>query len=440
MKTPSILFFIINALLISGCSRQQAPAQPNASFTKLATPVSNGVPEVLSNNMRFIKKIPQKSKSPSIHQQACDLLQVSLALRDAARGKVHKITPLATGDILQIGEIKAHYALKTQSAHATLSRLETIIHGEAIENSHHITISSTTPIQDPLPLETTLRITPVVDAEVFSTEFLEAAYDTIETGYASNEISLTLSNGTQTTTLCRRGSMSRMWVTLEPQKIEFSLDGYGLDPQTFLSVVLGLPRAATLTSPTQEKIMPKKVLFVLMPRDFQDIEFSVPYNALVKAGYKATIAGLSSGPCIGSAGMTVKPDGLLSTMTPQDFDQYAAIVISGGYGSPTFLWENEEVQAVVRYFHEHKKLVATICWACVVPARAGILKNLKATVYPTDDARQIFLDNKVIFDDVLCVPLEQERIITAQSPQAVDLFVQNILQQLQSPVKENPHG
>ena len=44
--------------------------------------------------------------------------------------------------------------------------------------------------------------------------------------------------------------------------------------------------------------------------------------------------------------------------------------------------------------------------------------------------------------DVLCVPLEKERIITAQSPKAIALFVENILKQLPPPtsLKEINHG
>lgn len=441
MNTKLTILFIFT-IFFAGCGQQK----PSAN-TVLHTPVQQtlltrqNIPNRLENGMVFSKKIPTRSKNYKITQQAGDLLQIALALRDAARGKPHKIAPLANGSILQIDEVHAQYTLKTTSLYDQTSQLENVFSGKKNNTGEHeIFLSKSNIITEAFPQQTTLVISPENKSEVFPQEFLEAAHDTIEAGYASNEISLTLSDGTQTTTLCRRGSTSKMYITLEPQKIEFFLDGYGLAPHTFLSVVLGIPSAAPTTEITEEKTLPKKVLFVLMPQDFQDIEFSNPYNALTKAGYDITIAGLSSGVCIGTEGTTVKPDTLLSTIPPQDFDQYAAIIVPGGKASPKFLWENEELQTVVRYFHDQKKLVATICWACVVPAKAGILKNLKATVYPTDNAQQIFLDNQVIFDDVLCVALEKENIITAQSPRAVDLFTQNILKQLQSPLKENPHG
>lgn len=434
-------FFLIFIMFLNGCGHQKPSVNTANTPTQQPVLIYKNVPSVLTDGMIFSKKISSRSKNYKISQQASDCLQVALALRDAARGKPHKITPLANGSILQIDQVHAQYTLKTTSLYDQTSRLENVFSGKKNNTGEQeISITSSSIISETLPQETTLTIIPANSSELFPQEFIEAAYDSIEAGYASNEISLTLSDGTQTTSLCRRGSTSRMYITLQPQKIEFFLDGCGLAPQTFLSVILGLPSTAPITNITQEKAVSKKVLFVLMPQDFQDIEFSHPYNALAKAGYDVTVASLSSGICIGTEGTTVKPDTILNTMTPQDFDQYAAIIVPGGKASPRFLWENEELHTVVRYFHDQKKLVATICWACVVPARAGILKNLKATVYPTDNARQIFLDNQVIFDDVLCVALEKENIITAQSPQAVDLFVQNILQQLQSPLKENPHG
>lgn len=436
-KLTVILIF---SMFLAGCGHQKPSADKAHAPVQQAAAINKNVPASLTTGMVFSKKISTRSKNYKVTQQAGDFLQIALALRDAARGKPHKIAPLANGSVLQIDLVNTQYTLKTTSLFDQATRLESVFSGKKNGVDHQISITSSNTIPEALPQETTLTITPESASECFTQEFIEAAHDTIEAGYASNEISLTLSDGTKTTSLCRRGSTSRMYITLEPQKIEFSLDGYGLAAHTFLSVVLGLPSAAPTISPSKEKAVSKKLLFVLMPQDFQDIEFSNPYNALAKAGYDITIAGLSSGICIGTEGTTVKPDRLLSTMTPQNFDQYAAIIIPGGKASPTFLWQNEELHTVVRYFHEQKKLVATICWACVVPARAGILKNLKATVYPTDDAQQIFLDNQVLFDDVLCVALEKEQIITAQSPRAVDLFTQNILQQLQSPVKENPHG
>ena len=171
----------------------------------------------------------------------------------------------------------------------------------------------------------------------------------------------------------------------------------------------------------------KKILFVLMPLDFQDVEFVEPYTTLKNDGHHVEVAGFNANPAVGTFGYVQKPDYVLGDMTPQDFDTYDALVIPGGKGSTEYLWNNEELQDVVCYFHEQNKLVATICYACIVPAQAEILTNRQATVYPTDEAKAIFKEHQVIFSENECIILPDEKIITCQGPQFAQKFAQAIL-------------
>lgn len=95
------------------------------------------------------------------------------------------------------------------------------------------------------------------------------------------------------------------------------------------------------------------------------------------------------------------------------------------------MWENEEIEDVVLYFHDKKKIVATICYACIVPAEAGILTGKVATVYPTDEAKAIFTENNITFSDEGVVSLPEERIITGQGPTFAQLFAQAIVDMLE---------
>ncbi len=176
--------------------------------------------------------------------------------------------------------------------------------------------------------------------------------------------------------------------------------------------------------------MQRKVLFVLMPDGYRDEEFSVPYEMVTKAGHITDVAGLKPGIAQGSRGHTFTPTLIVDKLTNKDLAKYDAIIIPGGPGSPTHLWDNPRIQEMVQYFHKHNKLVATICSACVVPAQAGILDDLTATVYPTDQTKRIFEDAGVTYSDEGCVVLKDENIVTAQGPKYAEAFGQAILESL----------
>lgn len=172
------------------------------------------------------------------------------------------------------------------------------------------------------------------------------------------------------------------------------------------------------------------VLFILMPNDYQEKEFNTPYHDLTEAGHHVDVAGLELGDAIGHQGARFSPNKLLSQMTSHDFDLYDALIIPGGPGSTKFLWDNKSVLEAIKYFHEHKKLVATICYACIPAAQAGILTGRQATVYPTDEAKKIFSKLGVEFAQDGCVTLVNEKIITAQGPNFASLFSSEILNML----------
>lgn len=171
----------------------------------------------------------------------------------------------------------------------------------------------------------------------------------------------------------------------------------------------------------------KKILFALMPIDFQDAEFLEPYTALKNDGHHVEVAGFNGQQAVGMFGHTQKPDHILNAMTTQDFDTYDALIIPGGKGSSEYLWDNQELQHIVCYFHEREKLVATICYASIVPVQAELLTHKHATVYPTDEAKAIFKEHQVIFSDSPCVVLPNEKIITCQGPRFAQTFAQAIL-------------
>ncbi|GAJ01904.1 unnamed protein product, partial [marine sediment metagenome] len=133
-------------------------------------------------------------------------------------------------------------------------------------------------------------------------------------------------------------------------------------------------------SPLEETVqIDKSVLMVIAPKDFRDEEFKEPYDLFTNSGIKVIVASIDTVPAKGMLGMTVKPDILIDQVRPDSFD---ALIIIGGTGCQV-LWDNTTLHKIVQNFNDTKKTIAAICIAPVVLARAGILKNIKATVYPT---------------------------------------------------------
>ena len=175
----------------------------------------------------------------------------------------------------------------------------------------------------------------------------------------------------------------------------------------------------------------KKILFILMPKGFQETEFKVPFTMLQDEGYAIDIVGLEAGDAIGHQGTHVKTTGTISKLTPQNIEGYEAVVIPGGPGSVDYLWDNEPLQALVKQFHQKNKIIATICYACIVPVQADILQETVATVYPTNQAKGILAEHGVEFSEEGCVSNTKKRVITAQSPKFAKQFAQAILVMLE---------
>lgn len=176
--------------------------------------------------------------------------------------------------------------------------------------------------------------------------------------------------------------------------------------------------------------MTKKVLFILMPENYRDEEFYEPLNILKAKNHQIDVAGFQEGVATGSGGYRYTVHLILDTLTNEDFDKYDALIIPGGPGSTKYLWNNEKVQEVIKYFHENKKVVCAICYAVIAIVQSGILENKKATVYPTDESKNIFKENNVTFVPDGCVTLENEKIITAQGPAFAKDFGNTIVELL----------
>jgi len=168
-----------------------------------------------------------------------------------------------------------------------------------------------------------------------------------------------------------------------------------------------------------------KILIAIAPEKFRDEELAEPVAALQKAGIEFEIASTRRGPCTGMLGAKTT-----ATLSFDDIDpkRYEGLVIVGGSGSQTHLWDDEMLIPIVKMFHQSGKVVAAICLATVVLARAGILKGKKATHYESPASfREMKIGGAVIINSPV---VKDARVITANGPSASKAFAAEIVHAL----------
>jgi protease I len=169
----------------------------------------------------------------------------------------------------------------------------------------------------------------------------------------------------------------------------------------------------------------KKALMIIAQRNFRDEEFQEPKAILDKAGVKVFVASTDAGTAKGMFGTQVVPNTTVDKVNPAEFD---AVVVVGGGGSQTYLWNNTYVHKIVQAMHRKGGIVAAICISPAVLAKAGLLKGKKATVFPSSDAiNELKKAGAIVSDTPVMV---DGKIITGKGPEAAREFGQKIAESL----------
>jgi len=166
----------------------------------------------------------------------------------------------------------------------------------------------------------------------------------------------------------------------------------------------------------------KSILIFLPSLHFSGTEFLTTKRFLEENGIKTFIASDSNFLCISETGHKVKADVSLFNIHENNFN---GIVFIGGSGARNY-WDNLLLHKTAIRFYKSKKIVAAICSASVILAKAGILDGISATCFFED---RIELINKGIDYKNLPVIIE-ENIITANGPSSANAFAEAVLELL----------
>lgn len=162
---------------------------------------------------------------------------------------------------------------------------------------------------------------------------------------------------------------------------------------------------------------------VLASEGFRDEEFFVPAEILENSGFEFVVASDKKGKAKGDDGGEVEVD---LTLEEIEAEEFAGIAFIGGPGALKHL-DNENSYEAAKKFKKEDKIVAAICIAPVILAKAGLLQNKKATVWtnPLDKSGQKeieaegakFVDKKALKDG---------GVITACGPEGAKLFGEKV--------------
>jgi len=164
-------------------------------------------------------------------------------------------------------------------------------------------------------------------------------------------------------------------------------------------------------------------LLVIAPRNFNETEFIMTKDILAKNGIKVEVASVAE-ECIGMKGLRVRPDKTVTEALRQEYD---VVIFIGGSGCYE-LSDYPEVNEIARRQAERGKMLAAICLAPVILAKAGVLKDVMATVFPEGWAISLLQreDAHYMARDVIV----DGNIITADGPKSAEKFAKTILKKI----------
>lgn len=195
----------------------------------------------------------------------------------------------------------------------------------------------------------------------------------------------------------------------------------------FILMMAGISGCVKETNMIKQTIFTKKAVLVIASQGFQDSEYAETKKELDQAGIETVVVSSIKGEARGKSGENVLIDRTLEEMEQENFD---ALIFIGGPGALEYVNDPVAHQLIKQSF-EQKKLIAAICIAPEILAKAGVLKGKKATVWSSsidqspvkflEESGAEYLDQMVVIDG---------NIITANGPAAASSFGKKIAETL----------
>jgi len=163
-------------------------------------------------------------------------------------------------------------------------------------------------------------------------------------------------------------------------------------------------------------------ILVPLAEGFEEIEAITTLAVLKRAKMNAVTVGLPGTMVKSARDLKFIADKKLEDVKPEEFD---AIVLVGGNSS--YLSQSQKILRAIQDLDSRKKVIAAINTAPLILAKAGIIENRKATIYPGME-REIPRPRgeRVVVDG---------HVITSQGPGTAIEFALKIVEALEGPAK-----
>ena len=129
------------------------------------------------------------------------------------------------------------------------------------------------------------------------------------------------------------------------------------------------------------RLVKKRALLVVAPKEFTDHEFLQPKAVLDGEGVEVVTCSISRGACRGSAGTIVHADISLEEAHAEDYD---AVIVVGGSGCREHLWHSAELLSLLKEAQEKGRIVGAIGRARHCLANAGLFSGDFASGPPVE--------------------------------------------------------
>lgn len=156
---------------------------------------------------------------------------------------------------------------------------------------------------------------------------------------------------------------------------------------------------------------------ILAAPGFEETELIATLDVLRRLEFDVVVAGVQSLQVTSTHKLTIQADTTLDKLDPATLD---AVILPGGPAS-WVLRDTPEVIRLVQTVHASGKLVAAICAAPIVLAKAGLLKGKRVTAYPAEAVDDDLKEASAVITRHHDVVLDGN-IITAKGPAAALLF------------------
>lgn len=169
----------------------------------------------------------------------------------------------------------------------------------------------------------------------------------------------------------------------------------------------------------------KKVVMVIAFKDFKDEEYFVTRQVLEKGGLEITTVSNKKGTAQGVSGGQAPIDLSLDELKIEDYD---GLVFIGGPGCLKNLDQSVSYQ-IAQEAVKQDKVLGAICISPVILAKAGLLRDKKATVWstPLDKSPvEILQENGADYQEQPVVI--DGKIVTGNGPAAAKEFGQAVVQ------------